>query len=104
MNHIITRDTEDKIENWIETLMQSHLEGDSIQYSCPKTKWFNIEENHKWDFYGNTYRIVFPRKFIISCDSNEQYKIEETSDCWSNSDYGKDHDGTTYFLMKEIEH
>jgi len=103
-NHIITKYKDDKIETWIKTLMQRHLEGKSIQYMGPKTQWFNVEENHVWDFYENEYRFVLPRKFIISCSKDEDYRIVETSDCWSGSDYGMDSDGTTYFLMEEIDH
>ena len=104
MNHIITKYKDDKIEEWIATLMHNYLDGASIQYSSPKTKWFDVEKDHKWDFIGNVYRIILPRKFIISCTKDGEYKIEETSDCWSNSDYGENSKGTTYFLMEEIDH
>lgn len=104
MNHIITRHNDVKLEDWIILIVQRYKQGKNIEYRSQKTKWYNVGEKHLWDFYGNEYRIVEPRRFIIEMSSSGDYCIAETSDCWSGSDYGKDTNGSTYFLMEEIDH
>lgn len=104
-SHIIRQSSTQTVESWIAELMDAFLNdsGALIQYRYPKSPWIGVGNLHVWDFTSNEYRIKKHRQYIIGIKNNIP-SIVETSNCWSESDFATDMDGTEYFLVREVPH
>ena len=94
------------IETWIMNILTTKNHGEyAIQYRSPKTPWYNLEDTHKWDFYGNEYRIVKARRYTIRIDPEGIPEIVRTGeDLLDLPLFGKQPDGSIYIQMEEVQY
>lgn len=104
-DHICTKIEDSSIEDWMVTILQAYkFDGVRVEYRGQKTNWYTIEDNHRWDFYVNEYRIVRKRRYIINIDKDGVPEIIKTEEDSSDLNIGLQSDGGTYILMEEVQY
>lgn len=104
-DHIIVR-KDQTLESWISQLMNVKKLGMyEIQYRSQKTHWYKVEDEHRWDFYGNEYKIVMARRYIIRIDKDDTLEIIRTNYTSDINDmFGLQSDGSTFIVMEEVQY
>lgn len=82
------------------TLLKAKRDGEKIYCSTGKGPETVIKADHAWDLNNNVYRIRTRREYIIRIKDGES-TIEETSNHWTRSDFGRS-EGSDFILMREV--
>jgi len=95
------------INKFMYALLKANDEGTRIEYyhRGNKTLPIVVEEGHQWDLVNNVYNIINPKQLIVRVDKDRNILgvLDEDPNGWTRSDFGRNADGTSYLLLREVD-